>query len=110
MRNKRKTIYCYSEDEKRAAQEELGAKAQVTRFKGLGEIDPSEFKEFIGKNMRLEPVLIDPEKPSLADTLQFYMGKNTPERQAYIVDNLKVELDRVDVDAEEEEELVLEAV
>ena len=106
VRNKRKTIYCYSEEEKRAAQEELGAKAQVTRFKGLGEIDPSEFKEFIGENMRLEPVLIDPEKPSLAETLQFYMGKNTPERQAYIVDNLKVELDRVDV--EEETDLALE--
>ena len=100
VRSKKKTIYCYSEEEKRAAQAELGAKAQVTRFKGLGEIDPSEFKEFIGKNMRLEPVLIDPENPSMADTLQFYMGKNTPERQAYIVDNLKVELDPVDTEEE----------
>ena len=110
VRNKKKTIYCYSEEEKRAAMEELGKSAQVTRFKGLGEIDPSEFKEFIGENIRLEPVLIDPEKKgSMAETLQFYMGKNTPERQAYIVDNLKVELDPVESELEEEDR-VLEAV
>jgi len=92
VRNKKKTIYCYSEGEKNAGIRELGKTCEVTRFKGLGEISPNEFKEFIGEKMKLEPVLISKEG-SVAKTLQFYMGKNTPERQEFIIKNLKVEGD-----------------
>jgi len=115
VRNKRETKYCYSAAEKRAAMEKLGKTAQVTRFKGLGEIDPSEFKEFIGEDIRLDPVLIDTHE-SLSKMLEFYMGKNTPERQLFIIKNLRVELDPVDGQAQEEAglgedaELELEAV
>ena len=90
VRNKKETIYCYSDEERQIAIHRLGKTAEITRFKGLGEISPDEFKHFIGPNMRLEPVLM-PEHKTIHEMLQFYMGKNTPERQTYIVDNLRVE-------------------
>jgi topoisomerase-4 subunit B len=92
VRNKKETIYCYSEDEKLRAMEKLGKNPEITRFKGLGEISPDEFKHFIGPRMRLEPVLM-PEHKNIKELLTFYMGKNTPERQDYIVQNLRVEQD-----------------
>ena len=94
VRNKKKTIYCYSEQERRDAIEELSGKPEITRFKGLGEISPDEFKHFIGENIRLAPIMLD-EAMSLEEILQFYMGKNTPDRQKFIINNLKVELDPV---------------
>lgn len=90
VRNKKETIYCYSEDEKFKAIRKLGKNPEITRFKGLGEISPDEFKHFIGPKMRLEPVLM-PEHKNIKELLTFYMGKNTPERQDYIVQNLRVE-------------------
>jgi len=95
VRNKKETIYCYSEQEKRDAMEKLGAKSEITRFKGLGEISPDEFKHFIGDDMRLEPVLMDKDT-QIEALLEFYMGKNTPDRQQFIIDNLKVEKDSVE--------------
>ena len=95
VRNKKETIYCYSEDEKRAAIEKLSGKPEITRFKGLGEISPDEFKHFIGDDIRLEPVMLD-KAMSIDQLLQFYMGKNTPDRQKFIINNLKVELDLVE--------------
>ena len=92
VRNKKETIYCYSDLEKNSALEKLGKSAEVTRFKGLGEISPSEFKYFIGKEMRLEPIIIGKDL-SIEEMLKFYMGKNTPDRQEFIIDNLKVEAD-----------------
>ena len=92
VRNKKETIYCYSEEERVNALEKLGTNPEVTRFKGLGEISPNEFKHFIGKDMRLEPVIIG-KKMSVEDMLSFYMGKNTPERQEFIIENLRVEKD-----------------
>lgn len=92
VRNKKETIYCYSEEEKKQAIEKLGGKPEITRFKGLGEISPEEFRHFIGKDMRLEPVLLD-QKASIQELLSYYMGKNTPERQDFIIENLKVEKD-----------------
>ena len=94
VRNKKKTIYCYSEQERRDAIEELSGKPEITRFKGLGEISPDEFKHFIGENIRLAPIMLD-EAMSIEEILQFYMGKNTPDRQKFIINNLKVELDPV---------------
>ena len=91
VRNKNKTKYCYSEREKQQALKSLSGKPEITRFKGLGEISPNEFKYFIGKDIRLDPVMLDKEV-SIDQLLQFYMGKNTPDRQKFIVDNLKVEL------------------
>jgi topoisomerase IV subunit B len=96
VRNKKKTIYCYSEQEKQAAVAELGASHEITRFKGLGEISAGEFKDFIGENIRLEPVSLHHLQDS-AELLSFFMGKNTPERQDFIIDNLKVEKDLVEV-------------
>jgi topoisomerase-4 subunit B len=90
VRNTAKTIYCYDEEEKQRAITELGHKAEITRFKGLGEISPDEFKYFIGKDMRLEPVTLSRED-TITSLLQFYMGKNTPERQDFIIENLRVE-------------------
>jgi topoisomerase-4 subunit B len=90
VRNKQKTIYCYNEEEKQKAIEELGSNCEITRFKGLGEISPDEFKNFISKNIRLEPVILKSEDKT-SDLLEFYMGKNTPERQNFIIENLKVE-------------------
>lgn len=95
VRNKKKTIYCYSEEERRNAIEELKPKPEITRFKGLGEISPDEFKYFIGEDMRLDPVMLDKDK-SIEELLSFYMGKNTPDRQEFIISNLKVELDIIE--------------
>ena len=89
-RNKKETIYCYSEKERDAALEKLGRGAEVTRFKGLGEISPGEFKAFIGEEMRLTPVVVD-EDHSIPEVLTFYMGKNTQERRTYIMENLVVD-------------------
>ncbi|MGB1247992.1 MAG: DNA topoisomerase IV subunit B [Chitinophagales bacterium] len=92
VRDKKETIYCYSEEEKLAAVEKLRGKAEITRFKGLGEISPKEFEDFISANMRLRPVILSNDL-SIDDILKYYMGKNTPERQVFIIDNLKVEKD-----------------
>lgn len=90
VRNKKETYYCYSDEERQRAIHRCGKSAEITRFKGLGEISPDEFKHFIGPHMRLEPVTM-PEHKSIKEMLTFYMGKNTPERQTYIVENLRVE-------------------
>lgn len=92
VRNKKETAYCYSDEERRAAIAKLGPKPEITRFKGLGEISPDEFKHFIGKDIRLEPVLLD-QQASIQQLLNYYMGKNTQERQEFIIENLRVELD-----------------
>ncbi len=90
VRNKKKTIYCYSEEERENASKELGANPEITRFKGLGEISPDEFRHFIGKDIRLDPVIINKEE-SISEMLDFYMGNNTPERQEFIIENLRDE-------------------
>ena len=95
VRNKKKTFYCYNEEERIKAINELKPNPEITRFKGLGEISPDEFKNFIGEDIRLDPVMLDKEM-SIESLLQFYMGKNTPNRQEFIINNLKVELDIVD--------------
>ena len=99
VRDKKKTFYCYSESEKQNAIRSLRGKAEITRFKGLGEISPGEFKDFINENMRLEPVVLQ-EDTSLDDLLSYYMGKNTPARQEFIIDNLRFELDEVEDEVE----------
>ena len=101
VRNKKETCYCYNEDEKAKAIAKLKTGVEITRFKGLGEISPDEFKEFIGENIRLEKVRLTKEDP-IHDLLDFYMGKNTAERQDFIIDNLRLEADLV----EDEEELL----
>ncbi|MFH6946315.1 DNA topoisomerase IV subunit B [Flavobacterium sp. FlaQc-50] len=98
VRNKKETIYCYSEDERRDAIEKLKPKPEITRFKGLGEISPDEFKNFIGDTIRLDPVMMD-KNTSIEQLLSFYMGKNTPDRQEFIIKNLKVELDAIEEEA-----------
>jgi len=95
VRNKKETIYCYSEEEKKEAVKKLSGKPEITRFKGLGEISPDEFKHFIGDDIRLEPVMLD-KAMSIEELLEFYMGKNTPDRQEFIIENLKVEVDLVE--------------
>jgi len=95
VRNKKETRYCYSEAEKQAALMKLGQNAEVTRFKGLGEISSNEFKDFIGEKIRLEKVSLDFLHNS-EQLLSFYMGKNTPERQDFIIQNLRVEKDLVE--------------
>lgn len=95
VRNKKETIYCYSEQERVDAIEKLKPKPEITRFKGLGEISPDEFKHFIGESIRLDPVMLD-KATSIETLLEFYMGKNTPDRQVFIINNLKVELDVVE--------------
>lgn len=95
VRNKKETIYCYDEEEKRAAMDKLKGKVEITRFKGLGEISPDEFKHFIGKDIRLDPVMIGKDA-TIDEILKFYMGKNTPDRQEFIIENLRVELDLLD--------------
>ncbi len=95
VRNKKQTFYCYSPDEKEAALKKLGANPEITRFKGLGEVSASEFKDFIGENIRLEPVTLAHLQNS-DELLSFYMGKNTPQRQDFIIDNLRVEKDLVE--------------
>ncbi len=92
VRNKQKTIYCYSDDERKAAISQLGTNPEITRFKGLGEISPDEFQHFIGKDIRLDPVILTKES-AVQEVLAFYMGKNTPERQNFIIDNLRMEAD-----------------
>ena len=92
VRNKKETIYCYSEEERKAAIEKLKPKPEITRFKGLGEISPDEFKNFIGETIRLDPIMMD-KNTSVEQLLSFYMGKNTPDRQEFIIKNLKVEVD-----------------
>ena len=92
VRNKKETIYCYSEEERIKAINKLKNSPEITRFKGLGEISPNEFKYFIGANIRLDPVILRRES-SVAETLSFYMGKNTPDRQRFIIDNLRIEED-----------------
>ena len=94
VRNKKETIYCYSDKERQNAVAKLGPKPEITRFKGLGEISPDEFKNFIGKDIRLEPVIID-KATKIDKMLSYFMGKNTPERQDFIIDNLRVEKDLV---------------
>ena len=103
VRNKKKTIYCYDEAEREAAMKTLGRNPEITRFKGLGEISPDEFKHFIGENMRLDPVRLDAHE-SIREMLKFFMGKNTPERQQYIIRNLRFEHDIVDDDEASESE------
>ena len=95
VRNKKETIYCYSDEEKNAALQKLTGKPEITRFKGLGEISPDEFKHFIGDDIRLEPVMLD-KAMSIEELLKFYMGKNTPDRQEFIIENLKVEVDLIE--------------
>jgi topoisomerase-4 subunit B len=100
VRDKQKTFYCYSEKEKQEAIGKLRGKPEITRFKGLGEISPNEFEDFIGQNIKLDPVIMK-DKTNIEEILSYYMGKNTPLRQEFIIDNLKVELDQI-VSAESE--------
>ncbi|HMV10368.1 MAG TPA: DNA topoisomerase IV subunit B [Cyclobacteriaceae bacterium] len=100
VRNKKETIYCYSDEERVKAIAKLGSKPEITRFKGLGEISPDEFGEFIGENIRLQPVMLGKEG-HVAKLLEFYMGKNTPDRQEFIIENLKIESDKVEAKAGE---------
>lgn len=105
VRDKQKTFYCYSELEKQEAIRKLKGKPEITRFKGLGEISPKEFGDFIGENIRLEPVLLG-ENTNIEEVLQYYMGKNTPQRQEFIIDNLRFELVAVEGSAEAVEAIV----
>lgn len=98
VRNKKETIYCYSEAEKLDAMQKLKGKPEITRFKGLGEISPDEFKHFIGEHIRLDPVVLGKDS-QIPELLKFFMGKNTPERQEFIIENLKVEKDEVEEEA-----------
>jgi topoisomerase-4 subunit B len=95
VRNKQETIYCYNEQEKHNAIRKLGEKAEITRFKGLGEISPEEFGRFIGPDIRKQPVILE-QHTHIQHLLEYYMGKNTPERQDFIVSNLRVESDEVE--------------
>jgi topoisomerase-4 subunit B len=104
VRNKKDTMYCFDEKEKQQAIRKLGANAEITRFKGLGEISPDEFGRFIGKDMRLVPIVLKKDG-GIKEILEYYMGKNTPERQIHIIDNLRIELDEAP-----QEENVLEIV
>ena len=94
VRNKKETFYCYSEEAKQKAINKLGGKPEITRFKGLGEISPDEFGLFIGENMKLQPVILHSDS-SIIKILNYYMGKNTMERQQFIIENLRVEKDIV---------------
>jgi len=98
VRDKKQTCYCYSEQERIDAIAMLRGKAEITRFKGLGEISPDEFKHFIGDDIRLDPIMLD-KSTTIEELLQFYMGKNTPDRQEFIINNLKVELDLAESDS-----------
>ena len=103
MRNKKSTLYCYDDTEREAAIKTLGKNPEITRFKGLGEISPDEFKHFISEDIRLDPVKIDAHE-SIKEMLKFFMGKNTPERQEYIIRNLRFEHDLVEDHKENESE------
>jgi topoisomerase-4 subunit B len=107
VRDKRETFYCYSEAEKQAAIEKLRGKPEITRFKGLGEISPDEFGGFINENIRLDPVILH-EDMSIDKILEYYMGKNTMERQEFIIKNLRFELDKVEDNNIPQEALVEE--
>jgi len=107
VRNKKETLYCYSESEKQEAVARLGEKAEITRFKGLGEISPDEFGRFIGEDMRIQPVMLL-EDTSIDNILKYYMGKNTPDRQQFIIENLRIEMDIVEEASADEETLVPE--
>ena len=107
VRNKKETIYCYSEEEKQVAMAKLRGH-EITRFKGLGEISPDEFKFFIGEDIRLDPVQVNNDTP-ISELLKFYMGKNTPERQEFITKNLRVGKDLVDDEDEGDENAAEEA-
>ncbi|KAA3438077.1 DNA topoisomerase IV subunit B [Rufibacter hautae] len=96
VRNKKETIYCYNEQEKQNAMRKLGKNHEITRFKGLGEISPEEFGKFIGDNIRLEPVIMGKTEQNIQKVLSYFMGKNTPERQQFIIENLKIEKDIVE--------------
>jgi topoisomerase IV subunit B len=109
VRDKQKTYYCYSEKEKQEAIRALRGKAEITRFKGLGEISPHEFEDFIGKGIRLEPVILQ-DSTNIEDILTYYMGKNTPERQEFIIDNLKYDFDEIDDEIEIAEAMGAEAL
>jgi topoisomerase IV subunit B len=102
VRNKKETFYCYSDEEKQNAIKKLGGKPEITRFKGLGEISPHEFEGFIGKEIKLDPVILEKES-SIPKILGYYMGKNTPDRQNFIIENLVIEKDII-----EEKEIILE--
>ena len=111
VRNKKETIYCYSEAEKQAAIRKLKGKPEITRFKGLGEISPDEFGQFIGDDMRLQPVMLQSDT-AIKTLLTYYMGKNTPDRQTFIIDNLRIEKDEADYvtdEAKEETPIVAQA-
>jgi topoisomerase-4 subunit B len=97
VRNKQETIYCYDETEKQAAIKKLGSKPEITRFKGLGEISPQEFARFIGPDMRVQPVMIMPET-HIQQLLEYFMGKNTPQRQDFIIGNLRMEIDHAELE------------
>jgi topoisomerase-4 subunit B len=99
VRNKKTTLYCYDDLEREVALKQLGRNPEITRFKGLGEISPDEFKYFIGEDMRLDPVRLDANE-SIKEMLKFFMGKNTPERQQYIIRNLRFEHDIVEDDGD----------
>jgi topoisomerase-4 subunit B len=109
VRNKKETIYCYSDEERQRAIHKLGNKPEITRFKGLGEISPQEFGGFIGEDIRLDPIILNKDT-KIADLLGFYMGKNTPDRQLFIIDNLKVEKDIVHEDPVAKEEVKEEEI
>ena len=101
VRDKKDTYYCYSQKEKKEAQKKLRGKPEITRFKGLGEISPDEFGAFIGKDIRLEPVFLK-ENTNIKEILSYFMGKNTPDRQVFIIENLKIEIDEIDDEDEQE--------
>ena len=101
VRDKKQTFYCYSEKEKQDAVHKLRGKAEITRFKGLGEISPDEFGKFIGKDIRLEPVIMT-EDSHIEKILEYYMGKNTSDRQDFIIENLRVDIDQLRPEDEEE--------
>ncbi|MCE2741373.1 MAG: type IIA DNA topoisomerase subunit B [Sphingobacteriales bacterium] len=108
VRNKQKTIYCYTDQERQNAIKQLGVRPEITRFKGLGEISPEEFGLFIGEDMRLQPVVLNPDLP-IQKMLEYYMGKNTMDRQAFIIDNLRIEKDsavELELELELEDELI----
>jgi topoisomerase-4 subunit B len=94
VRNKKETIYCYSDQERKNALNKLGQKSEITRFKGLGEISPEEFELFIGKDIRIDPVII-PKDQKMQQLLEYYMGKNTPARQEFIVKNLRFDKEEI---------------
>ncbi len=94
VRNKQETIYCYDEKEKQEAMVKLGVKPEITRFKGLGEISPDEFARFIGPEMKVDPVIME-QGEHIQNLLEYYMGKNTPQRQDFIIENLRADIDLI---------------